>query len=605
MEDLRSSSNIVEESERTQVSLRQKQSTSQKGKANTAADGKEANAKQTNQQPANKRGERRSWGTEELNYLGERDMGEERDSKKQKDTKVKNVKISEQNPSVSASVESIPSEAAGFHVVTKKKKTKKRQILEEAKSKQQQQHQQQQFSHSNHYGRDHTHSGGRNANHPGNRYQPSSTYTNDRDAYLNSKTTQESRRKSTSSSDSSDLDSTHSLPVESSTSFKPLISYAEIARNATANQAEKQLTASAWPPVSQNPSKSAAAAAAMVETPTATIPTDSTSAKSQSSHRSNDAPHKSTPVIDDKSTPSDAKVSADTPKAPSTISETIKNYLQKSKSLDSEKYAATMNLDQFPDLEKTVKPPKFPQNFASVLASSPPTLDKPNKGQSTKKAALLETPTMPADNPGKKSIAAVVAAAAAGTATAVESEIKHTPTAPQPTAPANLNQAKLVFVQNSTKAEEIANSGTSNLFMSMNTLKKNKKQQQSSTTTNGTANLAAASNKNNNTNNNNSNTQRVAVVFSDQGGNNENICPLLFGDFNDDILQLMKQEVEMKDINGNPFDIIQSQGNNTDSATDATSKSDPCYASAIRTKAPTESHEVSNLFRLSGRLSTA
>lgn len=623
MEDLRSTSNIAEESDRTQVAMRQKQSTNQKRNANAtsattvttaASDNRDTNAKQSNQQPANKRGERRSWGTEELNYLGERDMGEERDTKKQKDTRTKTIKISEQSPSVSASVESIPSEAGVFHVVTKKKKTKKRQIIEEAKSKQQQQ----QFSHGSHHGRDHPHSSSRNANHNGRPYQPSSMYANDRDAYLNAKTTQENRRKSTSSSDSSDLDSTHSLPVESSTSFKPLISYAEIARKATSNQAEKQLAASAWPPVSQNASKSPATA--LVETPPANVSVDAPIAKTQTSTRSTDSAHKSTPVAvpDEKPPVADVKPSTDTPKVPSTLVETMKAHLQKSKSLDSEKYAATMNMDQFPGLEKTVKPPKFPQNFAAVLAMSPPTSDKSTKGQSHKtKPVAPEMPMNTPEIPMKKSIAAVVAAAAfavaapAAVAEIVEkSEVRTPPTPAQPIStaasasvaaaaaittqplPPNLNQAKFVFVQNSTKAEEIANSGTNNLFMSINTLKKNKKAQPNATT-NGIAKKeepAKESNKNNS-------AQRMAVVFSDQGGNNENVSPLLFGDFNDDILQLMKQEIKTEDTNGNAFDANGNHWiNDTDSViihTTTTTRSDPSYASANRTNAPTESHEVS------------
>lgn len=619
MEDLRSSSNIAEEPERSQVSLRPK---NQKRNANAAAaDAKETGAKQQPaQQPASKRGERRSWGTEELNYLGERDAAEERDARKPtKEVKAKSAKISEQTPSISASVESIPSEAAGFHVVTKKKKTKKRQIIEEAKSKQQQQ---QQFPHGGHYARDYTHSGGRNPNHTGTRYQPSTTYTNDRDVYLNAKTTQENRRKSTSSSDSSDLDSTHSLPIESSASFKPVISYAEIARSTAANQpAEKQLTACAWPPVSQKPSKADAATTAVVpvESPTASAHNDSMASvkAAQPPHRPSDASPKTAPTdakLDEaKPIAIDAKPPVDAPKAPSAVAavaESTKSHLQKSKSLDSEKYAATMNLDQFPGLEKTVKPPKYPQNFASVLASTPsPQADKSPKVQSLKKSPAPDA----ADSAAKKSIAAIVAASVQDEK--ADAKVSSSPPLPASPlthpSPANLNQAKLVFVQNSTKAEEIANSGSSNLFMSINSLKKGKKLQPNASSTNGTANAPAHANKTVGGNsvscstgagnyvhynhiNINSSAPRVAVVFSDQGGNNnENVSPLLFGDFNDDILQLMKQEIKMEDINGNAYDANANHlPNHTDSAADAKLRSDPSYASAKRTNVPTESHEV-------------
>lgn len=89
------------------------------------------------------------------------------------------------------------------------------------------------------------------------------------------------------------------------------------------------------------------------------------------------------------------------------------------------------------------------------------------------------------------------------------------------------------------------------------------------------------------------------------------MSPLLFGDFNDDILQLMKQE-ENHAENG-PLSMENSSASNCTSAFECadysamndctqskpnnltpkmSSQSDPGYSSAHRTTAPTESHEV-------------
>lgn len=455
MEELKSSSKIEEEanaqSERAQVSMRHKQNQQNAQKRSTTAEGKDSSAKQ----PVNKRGERRSWGTEELNDL---ESVEDRETRKQKENKPNqknnNNKKTEQLASSNASIESIPTiiEAADFQVVAKKKKTKKRQILEEAKAKQQMNQ------------RDQTH--GRNAmssstTNNGNKYQPSSSYTNDREIYVNSLIAKENRRKSTSSvppsdkSDSSDLDSVHSLPIESTTPCPSMISYAEIARKA--NQPEKLANVNAWPPVSQNGKSSESPENSNVSTSSSTV-----SSRSQASNRSQDtikamspSEEKTQPILDDAKT-------VETPKLPPTSGEIVKNQLQKSKSCDNEKYPATVNLDQFPGLEKTVKPQKTQPNFASVLSSPPPLLpptnDKSSKGPVQKKSPQsAEKSVSTVENHSSVEKCAIKAQKSVDEQP--KQEIKPA---------ADINSAKLVFVQNSAKAEEIVNSDSSNVFVPIN-----------------------------------------------------------------------------------------------------------------------------------------
>lgn len=109
--------------------------------------------------------------------------------------------------------------------------------------------------------------------------------------------------------------------------------------------------------------------------------------------------------------------------------------------------------------------------------------------------------------------------------------------------------------------------------------------------------------------------RQTAVIFSDHDINHENVSPLQFGDFNDDILQLMKEEENRIDDdipNGQPsidsvagnctntFENVNYQTVNNDynqlkpniQTPMMSSKSDPAYASAHRTTIPTESHEV-------------
>lgn len=662
MEELKSSSKIEEEiaqSERAQVSMRQKQmqqqqqqTTQKRNNGNGAEAAKESNGKQQ-QQPSNKRSERRSWGTEELNYLGERDVGaDERDMKKQKDSNAgssnkpntKTVKKTEQQMATNESVESIPAnvEAAEFHVVTKKKKTKKRQILEEAKAKQQSRDQNNFMQNA---GRNANSAGGAN----GNRYQPSNSYTNDRDVYLNSLTTKENRRKSASSmppsdkSDSSDLDSIHSLPIESTTACTPIISYADIAR--TANQPEK-LNVNAWPTVSYTLSSSS------TEKPLATPDnsnlstcSSTVSSKSQVSTRLHESSVKNSPVdtpiakppinatrvSDDKATTTGndetlkrttSTSSSGTPTAEAKYAETIKlvqstpsentkNQLQKSKSVDSEKYTATMSLDQFPGLEKTVKPQKSHSNFATIVSTPTPlthTIDK------TVKIIKKSSP------PPATEVSNVIANAKESIPPKAQKSVipNEKPNNPKP----EVNQSKLVFVQNNAKAEEIANSDSSNLFVPINVTsqKKSNKKIQSNSSIAATAPASASV-----TINKGAAQQRpAAVIFSDHETNNENVSPLLFGDFNDDILQLMKQDdgfVQYKDdlaanktvvvstpsgynktatSNYNTFESAEyntvTDSDNGSNLTDITTmtQSDPGYSSTHHSTQSTESPEVCN-----------
>ncbi|XP_055311418.1 putative uncharacterized protein DDB_G0277255 isoform X2 [Sitodiplosis mosellana] len=601
MEELKSSSKIEEEiaqSERAQVSLRQKQMQNAQ-KRSTTSDNSKPPPPQQNNNNNNKRGERRSWGTEELNDF---EATEDRDAKKHKENKpnTKNNKKSEQLTLTNASIESIPTnvEAAEFHVVTKKKKTKKRQILEEAKAKQQQMSQ-----------RDPAQSHGRNSNSNtmsgGNKYQPSSTYTNDRDIYVNSLMTKENRRKSTSSvppsdkSDSSDLDSVHSLPIESTVTCtsSSIISYAEMARKAN-QPPEKLSNVNAWPSVSQNGKNSESPENSNISTSSSTV-----SSRSHASNKSYDTIKTSSPSEEKSSSNLDDSRMMETPK----LGEYVKNQLQKSKSCDSEKYTTTMSMDQFPGLEKTVKPQKSHPNFASVLTSPPPL---PTSTLSTPAAVPVPTaaPVFPA-------------VAATTTTTANEKPVKG-PTAKKSPTPTEANViqkenaikaqkhveekvdnkiivdancSKLQFVQNSAKAEEIANSDSCNLFAPIN-MKKAKKSQPNVITAQRTA-------------------RQTAVIFSDRETNHENVSPLLFGDFNDDILQLMKQEENHvgSDTPNGPISITDSSASNCTNAFESavnhaiydcnqskpniltpmmSSQSDPGYASAHRTTVPTESHEV-------------
>ncbi|XP_055715735.1 uncharacterized protein LOC129809720 isoform X2 [Phlebotomus papatasi] len=223
-----------------------------------------------------KRGERRSWGTEELSYLGETEVTEVQQGKKEKEKEGKSSKgggkdvaaavggiipggnlKGKKDDQQSLSVESMSYEMAEFHVVTKKKKPKKRQNIIvtpfEGDSR---------TVSSAPKGQNVPTRGSQKCAKVVYNHQTSSHFANDRDVYVND------RRKSTSSvppsekSDSSDLDSVHSLPVESSTALSlglttiptthpttstpPQASYADIARIANSAEQRFQLKDN-WP----------------------------------------------------------------------------------------------------------------------------------------------------------------------------------------------------------------------------------------------------------------------------------------------------------------------------------------------------------------------
>lgn len=164
--------------------------------------------------------DRRSWG--EVSYMGENNFN---DSNSKTDEKIFE-QMFDPNVSLTNELSNNYAELAEFHVVTKKKKPKKyhnHNIFNDEKTNLQ-----------------------RNGYYHNHKYQENNFANND--LYLNHGAMAEQRRKSTSSmppsdkSDSSDLDSVHSLPVEStskklavrqistSSGGTPLASYADITK---------------------------------------------------------------------------------------------------------------------------------------------------------------------------------------------------------------------------------------------------------------------------------------------------------------------------------------------------------------------------------------
>ncbi|XP_021711099.1 nuclear pore complex protein DDB_G0274915 isoform X1 [Aedes aegypti] len=202
-----------------------------------------------------KRGERRSWGTEELSYLEDShnqnsqgvEKSEEKPAKKESRKEAKeNAELAtptfnagKKRDSLRMSVESLSaisagmgSETAEFHVVTKKKKMKKKAHSLFAEDTTSSATGGYSNAASNANNRRHLtvsqsynlgSSTVRSSNISG-KYQTSNSFINDREVYMNSLTSSNdvSRRKSTSSvppsekSDSSDADSVQSLPIEPS-----------------------------------------------------------------------------------------------------------------------------------------------------------------------------------------------------------------------------------------------------------------------------------------------------------------------------------------------------------------------------------------------------
>lgn len=451
MENLKSASKLEEENAQSEnggresaVVLRHKQ------QMKKAAEMKENNKQQQQQ----KRGERRSWGTEELTYLGDTNSivketsGRENDGKeirKAKDHQKVNKKKDEQSESLVSS-ESILAlnETAEFHVVTKKKKPKKKQ--EEIRQKP--------LYHGQH------------SNMQGNRlrYQSSQNYSTDRDPYLAPLNLKFKRRKSTSSSmppseksDSSDVDSVHSLPIESSSrtnnnvppttptattgNSTPPASYAEIAR--ISQQSKQGVLATSldkWPTVSNgknpespdnsnmstcstlsaksqssvrgnkffpdlNDSMSNAVPDAVSPNGTSSVTGTASKAISYSQSLTEDKQHK---VADNLNTNDDVMVKRSANSLSVAANNVVdgnaknssdtnpKNPLQKSKSVDNDNYV-NMNIDQYPALEKTVKPQKQYQSMPAVQ------INNINANQTTVAISSNTTTTTPTTKISSKS----------------------------------------------------------------------------------------------------------------------------------------------------------------------------------------------------------
>lgn len=195
------------------------------------------------QEKQNKRNERRSWGTEELNYLGENaaldqpllksKISESASAKVTKETKepIKDGKEDSSSSSSSSNGESLSivsieqvttntSESAEFHVVTKKRKSKRRSVEEQENPKLNSI-----LSYSN--------SKRDGYNHRQNGKQQEREIMKEKSGRNSGKAASskggKNRRKSTSSvppsekSDSSDLDSVHSLPIETTKTTSSLL----------------------------------------------------------------------------------------------------------------------------------------------------------------------------------------------------------------------------------------------------------------------------------------------------------------------------------------------------------------------------------------------
>lgn len=168
-----------------------------------------------------RKGERRSWGTEELPYYDELIAEDTKPKKKSTDTKMqkKDVYCTEIH-SKGHSMESINSEPSDFLLVTKKKKPKKRQTMDDSNFS----------SNPNYTSRSGVFIKKNGQSSDFQPYRKGYNLVNDKEYYYNPQSVnhalpsgihnQKSRRKSTSSmppsdkSDLSDSDSVHSLPVE-------------------------------------------------------------------------------------------------------------------------------------------------------------------------------------------------------------------------------------------------------------------------------------------------------------------------------------------------------------------------------------------------------
>lgn len=580
LEELKSSSKLEEEKESEQVRriLRQKQ---QMTKKNSALEIKD------NQKNQHRRGERRSWGTEELTYLGDSSViipkkDESAAGGKDVTKKPKSVENSIKHPIIQrqkseehslsiVSIESVTtsSETAEFHVVTKKKKAKKRQIFEETRQKQLTDHIETTTGHRS-------------------KYHPSQNYANERgDMYLSSFSAND-RRKSTSSvppsdkSDSSDLDSVHSLPIESTIRLRKSttaiessspsstvnnnganttqISYADIARFSNPDKGLVSNTSNdKWPTVSSvKPAESVVAIAPIDTAVTANPPkssqrTQRTSATSAHEPIQTDVRASPNPIIDNtvimpitysQSLTDDKQITltnhdehkrhgvaattstqtavasvgnsvvtsgksqrlVDIIKSSNTGDNLTKNPLQKSKSCDNDNYV-NMGIDQYPALEKTVKPQKQYQSVPFV-EHGVKTLNVSNRS-ATSNVPLLASP------PNTNNIPHPIVKKAKST--------NVIPAAKQQQAKLTATIHKKIL----TKPDDIQNSdktvaATTTASVTKKLTKKSK------------MNAAAMTATNHN--------RPAVIIMNDNCEYSDKISPLMFGDLTDELRRLLEQD---------------------------------------------------------------
>lgn len=610
LEELKSSSKLEEEKESEQVRriLRQKQ---QMTKKNSALEIKD------NQKNQHRRGERRSWGTEELTYLGDTSVIVPKKDEpavvgKDVTKKPKSVENSIRHPVIQrqkseehslsiVSIESVStsSETAEFHVVTKKKKAKKRQIFEETRQKQLTDNIE-------------TSTG------PRSKYHPSQNYANERgDMYLSSFSAND-RRKSTSSvppsdkSDSSDLDSVHSLPIESTIRLRnsataiesssssstvsnngsntTQVSYADIARFSNPDKALVTNTSNdKWPTVSSAKPAEPVVTIVPIETAVIAIPpkssqrTQRTSAVSAHEPIQTDVHASPNPIIDNtvtmpitysQSLTDDKQITlinhdehkrivvaatistqtaiasvgnsvnsgksqrlVDIIKSSNTGDNLTKSPLQKSKSCDNDNYV-NMSIDQYPALEKTVKPQKQYQSVPFVEHGAK-TITVSNRS-ATSNVPLLASPPISANIPHP-----IVKKAKS---TNVIPSVKQ----PQPKLTVTINKKILTRSDDNQNSDRtVATTTTASV-----TKKLTKKSKMNSA-------VMAATNHN----------RPAVIIMNDNCEYSDKISPLLFGDLTDELRRLLEQDSDEQEniiiesdamyANGMPEETIQKDTSST------------------------------------------
>lgn len=576
LEELKSSSKLEEEKESEQVRriLRQKH---QMTKKNSALEIKD------NQKNPHRRGERRSWGTEELTYLGDtsvivpkKDESAATTGVTKKQNSIKHPVIqrqkSEEHSLSIVSIESVStsSETAEFHVVTKKKKAKKRQMFEETRQKQLTDNIETTIGHRS-------------------KYHPSQNYANERgDMYLSSFSAND-RRKSTSSvppsdkSDSSDLDSVHSLPIESTIrltnsaieSSSPSstvnnnganttqVSYADIARFSNPDKGLVTNTSNdKWPTVSSvKLAESVVAAIVPIETAVIAIPPKSSHRTQRTSAGSAHEPiqtdfHASPNPITDNTMPITysqsltddkqitltnhdehkrlvvAAATASTQTAVASVGNSVssgksqrlvdiikssntgdnltKSPLQKSKSCDNDNYV-NMSIDQYPALEKTVKPQKQYQSVPFVEHGAK-TINLSNRS-ATSNIPLLTSPPNTANIPHP-----IVKKAKSSNVISTAKQQQ------QPKLTATSINKKVL-----TKSDDNQYSDRTVAATSV-TKKLTKKSKMNATS-------MAANNHN----------RPAVIIMNDNCEYSDKISPLLFGDLTDELRRLLEQDSDEQD----------------------------------------------------------